>query len=328
MRSLEVPLLVLPVVLLGAGGWYVSQWSTPRTKGPLRVVLDEVKVVPVNPVEFYQGYDTKVVVKAHSEGQLPQKPGWEHNDGDHMVSAVQLVAIKNRKEQILFDAAKGNKKIFSYMSVDGWGEGAERDGGAVYWLKMSALPKDIGEVKIKSTLTRDEQYIVNSGYKIVKSRPTPLEITVKRADEVFVPPTISRYRPFHLVEKAVRRTNYGLDHSGRTRWGRDVFIIIRLSEELKSSEVQVNVSCGGETPHAEAFLTDAEGRRYTKVIDDEGKTQRIESKSLITHFDQDVRRYVFKLPPMRNPTGRLTLHSTVYVDDYWPMPVEVLMREK
>jgi hypothetical protein len=69
IRVREILLLILPLIFIGAIGLYLSRRPMPPTSGPWRVVIEEAKVVPVAPVDAYDGYDTKAIVTAHVENE-------------------------------------------------------------------------------------------------------------------------------------------------------------------------------------------------------------------------------------------------------------------
>jgi hypothetical protein len=320
IRAREVLLLVLPVVLLGMAGWHLSRRPTSRDVGPLRMVIDETKVIPTNPREMYDGYDTKAVLIAHSEGTYAE-PSGGHLTGLSYPSTrnVRLVAVKNGKEKVLADSSNPNKQIFRQINaVD------SPRFTAAFWMRLSALPTSIGEIRVTGELTNAHGYFVrnNQGNRIysVKFNPTPFDVVVKKADAKVTVPKVSLEQPFSVVRQSISR-----DSAGAT-WG--VHLSVKPANHLMRWGKRPRIYWSRVNAEESAYLTDQKGQRYYEFMDNTGTMKKISFHRIVGYEKYGEYEVSYKFPAARLPKGRLTFHTTVSVNECWPSPIEVVVREK
>jgi hypothetical protein len=317
VRSREVFLLVLPVVLLGAVGWYLSHRPMSRDSGPLRMVIDETKVLPANPREVYEGYDTKAVITVHSEGRYDAPADWRLVTFSPASRDVRLVAVKNGKEKVLFDGTRHNKSVFRVMNNMG---SAELE--VICWLKLAVLPHDVGELRITGNVTNSFGYNIGRGpgrsHQRIDFKPTPFEVTVKKSDERVVAPKVSLEQPFEVVE--AKATEMGSEFI--------ISLAVRPTRNTVGWGKKPRIYWSRIDWEKSAYFADQKGRRYSRFKDSTGVPEIMRLSTMAISGEGGIYRVQYSAPARQLPKGRLTFHTTVSVNECWPLPIEVVVREK
>jgi hypothetical protein len=322
IRSREVVLLVLPVVLLGAVGWYLARRPMPRAEGPLHVAIANLKVTPATPREVYEGYDTKVSMILHHEGTADVPKSWRQVALSTATDNMQLLAVRDGKKRVLVDDKQPNRRVFRHRMSMQVNIPGDTEISALFWVKVSDLPRDIGEVRIIGNLT--DMIFFSSGVGRVrrahrmKLKPTPFEVTVKKASEEIAPPKPSMEQPFELVEKKVTEV--------------DGEYIVSLTVRPTGSAVgwgkkpRIEWSLEGDKDNAS--FVDVKNQRHFKFKDKVGSWRGMPPNHMGEYGKDGLYRVEYRAPIAQLPKGRLEFHTTISVNDCWPMPVEVVVREK
>jgi hypothetical protein len=323
IRLREIVLLLLPVLVIGTVAWYLSRPPLPQNTGPWRLVLDEVKNARVTPREVYDGFDTKIAFKAHTEGE---SSGAKIEVGaltadeprSHDCSHIQIVAVRNGKERVVYDERKFPVSIIETQQYLAPGKDGE---WSTLSLSLSKLSRQVGDLtpyalSVRGKLTEVWGY---RGPRIWRMRSTPevsFQFTVKQAGAAIVVSRASRSQPFKVVKTKVEK--YTLGAAG-------IDTMVSLGMQVAMNRLNLNEDVKIE--HRDDYITDGQGRRYGNLPGMRGKIGNLQARIRTPSQQGDATLEIFfaiaKLPP-----GRLTFHTMISVNDCWPLPVKVVLREK
>jgi hypothetical protein len=313
IRSREVLLLTVPVMLLiGAGGYLafrpVSLWAKTW-----RTVLDEATVVPITPREAYLGWDTKVTIKAHEEGIGTTPP--EHTPAyppKANLEKVHLVSVKNGVERIV-DSLTG--KRFTLL-ISGK-PAPESEVWMEFRMRMADLPVNSGELRLKGSIKSSTEFIAGGRYHPISSQPAYFDVKMRNAGEKGIVPRISKFRPIRLLKTRIEKASPTDPHLNTT-----VHVAIEAVDGMLTPEEAKLVSW------EQCYFTDAKGRRHDKFKPLRGARIGLFPGYLGIHGEKAAYYPMFEFPMAQLSKGRLTFHTSVSVNNCWPLPVEVVVREK
>jgi hypothetical protein len=332
VRPREVILLSAPLVFIGAAGLYLSRYSAPQVFGSWRIEIDEAKVVPVTPRDVYDGYDTKVLLKMHLAGRPEASLGIGRLRAfGGGADEIQLVAVKAGRGRPLYGTlpnggGKDDRKIFN-PTFRGM-TAASRDGTytGVILMKLAALPADVGELKVRGKLMRQNNYDFFGQRRVVKIVSDEFEVTVKGEADRAAAPKVSRFQPFRVAARQSRSVPPAL-LTEFPSLDTNLTLAIQLKENALPQGEQVHVKW--ERP----YIVD-QNRKRVPLFDNREGDYTVLTRD-VQHFGEEVVKrkapeikkiYLFSLA--EQPKGRLKFRTLVSVNDCWPMPVEVVVREK
>lgn len=313
-KSREVALLVLPALALVAFGFVMQR--EPRLvgrseTGNFSLTIDEIKQEPATPLEVFKGYDTRVTVK-YTMSKAPQ------------IANAKLVgssAFGNLNARLI-QRKDGAERVLRLPGVSAVLLSGLED--TTFLFRLSKVPLSDGELTFKTSVCGGYVYNKSSGgIKSLYTTPVPVEIVVRKAGETVQIPVVSKYCPLKQEEMKVEAVASAQSVVG------------------ENTRVTATVRCLEEPP-IEGFkdkcvfskprLVDANGKEYmsfnNKMI---GKNMA----QIVIGWPGDggnektCHRW-FGLPVQLIPKsgGRVTFKTEVSINDGWPLPLSVVVRER
>lgn len=316
MNRKEIALLVVPCMALAVMGWTLRDRRgiiLPTPTNRFALVVDEVKEEPVTPSEVARGYSMKLVVILSHKGTAPAwwKVGFRnltfvdvlnpqkamrYLNRDMWVVGVAMTLSENGKARMFIDADKTGGIGVTNLSYDN-----KRDRYvASYLLSLSKVPQDLGQIKFQAIYGANTDDFV------------PLSVVVREVGTVSPRVQVPTYCPIEF-ERAIF-----------SRMGGEMRVVARLKYTgvLKNAK-SLKWSSGP------GFLVDNKGRRYEMFKTASGT--RSMSWSPPYRYDNDPHHYQcsYDLPLSAVPKnrGKLTLKDKVSVNDCWPLPISIAVRE-
>jgi hypothetical protein len=295
-KAKELLLLLLPTIGLAAMGFALrhqeSTGKPPRdTSGPTQLIVTGIKREPVTPRDVAQGFDTRFAVTLDYKGATPA--AWGEDMGWSL--GTPLLSVK-----------KAGKRVYLGEET-GWRRVRFDNGKGVYissfLLPLSHVNSRTGEIFFEAEIGVRPQ--TAGGTRNPGLPAIPIAFKARNANQTTQIPKVSRYRPFALGK--VTTTHYG---SGATA-GAMVKVILHLHEAI-TADAEPRLETSGQT-----YVLDETKKRYWVTsyawsVDAQKKTCQV-------RFDLDGKN----LPASAQ---HLTLKAQLSVDDCWPLPISVVVR--
>jgi hypothetical protein len=153
----EMSLLLLPVLLLGAFGWWKTRGGDlthfglqdPLSTGKVRIEYEPFQVEPLTALEAAQGYDWKVRTQIKTVGRLNVPPA--------LVLWIQL--NRRRQIQIRIDYRRGKKWRRAPIGPKTMSVTTDATKSAqILRFHLDAVPPDAEEVRLRGRFTQTQIY--------------------------------------------------------------------------------------------------------------------------------------------------------------------------
>lgn len=317
LRVKEVLLLTLPMMLFIGAGVYFARF----VGGPYHVVVEEgPKVVPVNPREVFEGFDTKVVLQARTVGKLEAPDETPYASTEITVKNVRLVCKINGKEKVVRDESRLPDLHIRYMI----GQGTS----TLLLFKLAPLPAAWGETTLKFDVLGWRRYL-DTNVPDAKTASVPLSLVVRKQGQKITTPVVTKYRPFTLHD-------VGVNDNPRLKTKGNTIVTVRVKYQAEQEE-----EIRGAAPWAMAtYIQDEHGKKYSKFkLAGFPQPEELYPNWQGPYTSTDVNdcmfvKYTdscaFEIPLWQIPksAGKLTFHTFVSMGDCWPLPVSVVIRDE
>ncbi len=328
--------MTAPVVLLGGGAWWFNHRASLRaeqTKGPPRLSPLTWERVAVTPSDVAQGYKfaVKTQVKLWGEVEAP-RPFYTFTPQYWIEPKTFHLEYRPRAAQQWKEARAAKDELpYSFLIADS---------GVTVRFRLSSVPHDAQEVrargyfKISRSFQAPSSWAPTSGYfKTTENSKykyrfwsvaahAPFDIVVKRPDEPFPRPQVSRQAGFQFVE---------------ARWfsstprGNDILVRVR-KQQMSGMNEQLNLSL------LEFGLLDANGRRI-RLFDNNGTGSEIwpagfgmrnrSSLGAKLPIGDDVFNVVWTEAPRggwKTVKTPISLHLRLSRENAWPLDINVRLK--
>lgn len=305
LRAGEWALLLLPCVALGGFAWWQKERKPPSPED-YAPKIEQIEVLPATPLQVYQGFDTRVIVRMkRSRFVLPMPQATPVGFSSVVIKSPAFVNARglnvsvNCIETIETASSKVDEKTFA--------------------MKLARVPSEIGEVRFTSVVWQWYNFKHYKQDVAQKSVLVPVSVVVRRQGEtVRLPTKVTRYRPFALTDLKVSIPRM-TDLSGQS--------------DTEASFVLRAANSATVLPFDAARIFDTrleaeQGAAYQQY--DKKYQQFIHEFGRGTVGSNDDLRRVFQFPLKQIPksAGRVTLKALVSVDDCWPLPISVVVRNR
>ena len=311
--------MVVPCLALAIMGWTLRDRSgvvLPTPTNRFALVVDEVKEEPVTPSEVASGYSMKLVVTLSHKGTAPAwwKIGFRNStfvdalkpqkaarylNRDMWVVGIAMTYLKNGEVQQVDGVSRVSNKgslVAELLEYD-----RKRDRYvASYLLGLSKMPQELGQIRFQAI------------YGANTDDFTPLSVVVREAETSSSRPQISTYCPIKFERAIFSRME------GEMR----VVVSLKYTGDAKNSN-NLKWSSGS------GYLVDGKGRIYEMFNTKSGR--RSINWSPPYRYDKNPLHYQcsYGIPLSTVPAnrGKLTLKDKVSVNDCWPLPISIVVRD-
>jgi hypothetical protein len=319
IKAREVLLLLAPVVALSVMAWSFSPRASSTQSGNHALKVDSIKMERATPREVYEGYDTRLLVQfkapplSGKPGQGQSSLGFVHVEGAHFALS------RNGSWKPVFSAGgtAGSKRIQYVETVN--------NRQLIYRLRMHDLTTTKEHPFLRGNLTGDIWFTSPVGTRRIRTKPSPISVKVRGANQkVRLIPT-SRWRPFRFVSSEVTRVSHQ-----EARDFEDTRLRLLFEKTVDKSVVSHNdfiTRC----KWIDARLEDANGVRLKWRPGSGGRMGRSNPTAL--KYDQNTEKgtYAFDVGitmwRVLPKTGSVIFKGALSYNDGWPLPVEVVVRK-
>lgn len=179
--------MLVPCLLLPGAGWYFS-----RRPDPFRLVITEVKVLPVTPLEVSKGYDTKVSFKTHIGG-IPDAHKEPEFRSLHQVNL--RLAYKKDGKTYRIPFFHNGKEVFGRVKSDGTKDKDEEQ--HICLLRLAKVPVQYGQLNLNIS-AHGEHFPPGKWQQRRTTSESSFSLLLRRKGQKVIPPTVSRKPPFAL----------------------------------------------------------------------------------------------------------------------------------
>lgn len=319
MKAGESALLVVPVVGLAGFAWWQGRQTPkyPSSDDPTAPTILKAELEPVTPRDVYEGWDTRFTLVA----KVPPNTGVDRNATDAFAQAdlmnETLRYHRNGREVVM---PTTSRKLFLRRLSNG------ESTTTILLMKLRDLPSS------DSAVTLHAQAIAHYFGKVTtngvtrnvdaESKPIPLSIVVRKPNQRVTLPVVSHHRPFALDSITVEAET-STDGTPQIIADTTVKVVLSASDTAK--------------PHFTPLfhnvrLTDERGRTHQNFFSPNTKRPvSVMWSSTSTKDSPDERHHQWiRLPVgfLPKSAGRLTFRADVSVDDCWPLPISVVVRNR
>ncbi len=292
MKRHELLLMLLPCLLLAGTAFYLTRHEAkPTPDGPLRVVLDEVKIIPATPREVAQGCDLTMLIKARMLG--PASMDFTQPSSFNYLVNMGAKVVDAKGNQVQVPPSNGGFAARDQQSAHVISE------QATYPLRLRDVPRDKGALYFRVIVNG---YAVDSGKNNdIYLRSAPRNFLVRRKGEVIAPPRVSKYRPFSL-------TGY------RTHWstepGKQICTVEMTAETFE-----------------EARKTEGRSSIRLDKVQLTGDKKPLPQVGLSFHGWDKGTATISQQVDVPNAARDVTFKANLSLNECWPMPLEVALRK-
>jgi hypothetical protein len=295
-KAKELLLLLLPAIGLAAMGFALrhreATGKPPRdTSGPTQLIVTSIKRRPATPREVALGFDTGFAVTLDHKGA--SAADWGKYKGWFLISP-----------SLFYE--KAGKRVYLDEKTD-W-RAVNFDKAQDVFTTKFALP--LSRVNHHTREIFFETEIGVSPYTMGGARKPvfpiiPILFKVRNANQIVLIPKVSRYRPFTLSKVSVTHFNSGAAPSAQ------VEAILNFHDTTTKGVESQSVTA------EQTYLQDERKKRYF-----------LSTGYSTSLGQQPIRRVTWHLDGRDYPAGpkHLTLKTQLSVDDCWPLPISVVVR--
>lgn len=312
IKARELALMLLPVLALAGMGWWLA-YGRSNSSGEFRLVVDEAKLKLATPRESFLGFDSKIVVRCHTIGEIPVIPNARYA-GSQWRCVDQLLIRRGGKEFPLQypRGARGHHRTHYSPSL--------KDGtGTEIKMSLSTLPQTSDEIIVRGYVQANLFYVVQQrgGAKRnqqIDTRADQFSVTIRKANQTFTPAPVSRYCPLTLLSARIDNSIAVAANGNDT----GVVVIIQCQEKMQ------------DTPRVSFLkptLVDETGKHYTNFKNAGGS---INEWYPIDAYKNGIikRNFEFPLGQVPQSAGAVRFETFVSVNDCWPLKISVPVRAK
>lgn len=293
----EFVLLLLPVLPLLGLGWFLRHKAgalatVENRSGPFEIRVAKTTFVPVSPMEFHDGFDTKMIVELAATGK---KPAWwvKYPYAGSVLPSGKLYGF-------------GGKKLLAGTVMSRAPHQEEGVWQAEYLMKLAGLPASLGEVRLK-----DEPLFTDRG-GYLRLRLMKLDVPVRPVGTEARVPEVDKTPSLQVEKMAIDDESKLLCDCDQT--AKVALLWVRSDEDFFFD------------PNAKGEFVDSKGRRYPF---DERSLDRVTGCDYPAK--DGARLGIFKLcldwGSIPVNVGPLRVHLTLSRAKEWPAEVELPARD-
>lgn len=317
LRAGEWALLLLPCVALGGFAWWQKGRKPLKTSDLLSPIVEQAQLVPVSPRDVYDGYDTKFVLKAKPPPAFPAYVAVSSNFSQTDLTGTTLHFRQNGRDIVL---PTSNRKLFQRTLSNG------DSTTTTLRMRLRDLPTSSAATVLRGKVvtTHFAQITTNGVTRNVNrtSRVVPISVVVRPANQRVKLPEVSRFRPF-VLESIKAKTGDIFDGAGQIIADTTVNVIFRFTDSAHSDVVPFldNVR-----------VTDEHGKKYQSFVTSVTRVPASIMWSGISAQDSTDgkcgQQLSFPIGFIPKSAGQVTFRAEVSVDDCWPLPISIVVRNR
>jgi hypothetical protein len=323
----EVLLLIVPIMVLTPLFWrweigtWLPVWRTAPVQNGYEVEIKSVKTQAPTPREVYEGFDTRVVVEFNNP-QFSHKTGWKYyGTGVSYLTNERLIEKNQSGWKKLYTKPpfkRGVKRSQPERIVYVESFKSEK---VIYKLRLHDFPTTQGELFLRGELESSVWFEMPLGQKRLISNLQPVSVKVRDANQkVQLKPT-TMWRPFRFYKGEVKRVSHQ-----EAVGGEDTLIDVFIEQTVDKNEASYGdfwAKCKWVDPHLEN-----EKRQRLSMRPGPGGVFRLNPTKV------SGPKNIYKFPMcvtlwrVLPKTGKVIFKGALSYNDGWPLPVEIVVREK
>jgi hypothetical protein len=295
-----VPCLLLALFAIALRG---RPGATLVLNEPFAVVVEKVEKETLEPGEVGDGWDTKLKITLNHKGPKPKWWGQPVYEAGSNYGA-RLFYDNDGKQSAIKMLPPGNPLGDHMVWRPRWDEASQRYIARLL-LPLAKVPPKDGSVKVQARFDFE-----NNNKQLCP--PARLEQVVRRPGEIARVPQVSQNS--HLRVENVAIGDAPPAHLSANGYKADTRIVWKLRYDSKGEDTTYLVS-------EDVLLYDEKGTFHTPNYSEGGSVLSSEktTSSVVTDFD---------LKSIPRSAGALTLRGTLRIGSYWPLKINIPIRDK